>query len=148
VAGTAPPAPDWPEGPAKTVKHAKGKPAVVPATAVQTPNPPYVKKPWYNPAGWFDKEEYANFTGEPVRQDLTDPPSGYRIPSPDQPYGINPDKKPGSRPTMANPTGQAGQTAATAQTGQAVPAAQTGQTAPTAPTAPTVQTGPNGQPGK
>jgi hypothetical protein len=59
-----------------------------------------VKKPWYNPAGWFDKEEYANFAGEPVRQNLTDPPAGYRIPSPDQPYGISPEKK------SYKPTGQ------------------------------------------
>jgi hypothetical protein len=60
---------------------------------VQTPNPPFQKKPWYNPAGWFSKEEYASFGGEPVRGDLTEPPAGYRIPSPDQPYGISPDKK-------------------------------------------------------
>ena len=45
--------------------------------------------------GWFDREEYANFTGEPVRRDLTDPPAGYRIPSPEQPYGINPNKTSG-----------------------------------------------------
>jgi hypothetical protein len=99
VLGTAPAA-DWPKDPAKSVKHTKAKPGIVPATAVQTPNPPVVKKPWYNPAGWFDKEEYANFAGEPVRQNLTDPPAGYRIPSPDQPYGISPEKK------SYKPTGQ------------------------------------------
>jgi hypothetical protein len=39
------------------------------------------------------KEEYATFTGEPSRESLTDPPPGYRTPSPDQPYGIAPEKK-------------------------------------------------------
>jgi hypothetical protein len=85
---------DWPKDPANQVKRAKPKQAIVPDSSVQTPNPPYEKKPWYNPAGWFDKTEYAIFAGEPVRQDLTDPPAGYRVPSPQQPYGINPDKKP------------------------------------------------------
>lgn len=90
----AAPAADWPVNAKKPRKHTSAKPPLVPDTAVQTPNPPFVKKPWYNPAGWFDKEEYASFRGEPMRQSLTDPPAGYRIPSPDEPYGINPDKKP------------------------------------------------------
>ncbi len=42
---------------------------------------------------WFKKEEYATFTGEPARTTLTDPPPGYLTPSPDQPYGIAPEKK-------------------------------------------------------
>lgn len=88
-----PPAADWPQDPAQLHKRAKAKSGVVPGTAVQTPNPPFEKKPWYNPTGWFNKEEYGTFAGEPVRTDLTDPPAGYRIPSPDQPYGIGPDKK-------------------------------------------------------
>ncbi len=96
------PAPDWPTDPAKRRKHSKATQAVVPDTAVQTPNPPVEKKPWYNPAGWFSKEEYANFTGEPVRKDLTDPPAGYRVPSPEQPYGISPDKKPGKTAATAS----------------------------------------------
>jgi len=83
----------WPKGTAKTIQHARSKNEVVPSTAVQTPNPPFQKKPWYNPAGWFSKEEYASFGGEPVRQNLTEPPAGYRVPSPDQPYGISPEKK-------------------------------------------------------
>jgi hypothetical protein len=88
--------PDWPTNPVKrSSKSSKNKEVVVPNTAVQTPNPVIQKKPWYNPMGWFDKEEYANFAGEPVRKNLTDPPAGYRVPSPDQPYGIGPDKKPG-----------------------------------------------------
>ncbi len=98
-----PPVPDWPKDPNTPGKRAKIKPGVVPDTAVQTPNPPVAKKPWYNPMGWFDKEEYANFKGEPVREDLTDPPAGYRVPSPDQPYGIGPEQKPGkTKPTSSD----------------------------------------------
>jgi hypothetical protein len=40
----------------------------------------------------FDKEkpaEGAKFLREPPRATLTQPPSGYRTPSPDQPYGMN-----------------------------------------------------------
>ena len=33
-------------------------------------------------------EDYAQFTGEPPRTDLTEPPPGYQTPSPDQPYGV------------------------------------------------------------
>lgn len=101
TAGAAP-APDWPKDTGKPHKTSKNKAAVIPDTAVQTPNPVVVKKPWYDPSGWFDREEYAKFVGEPVRQNLTDPPAGYRIPSPDQPYGIGPDKKAGK--TQASPT--------------------------------------------
>jgi hypothetical protein len=97
VADPAAPAANWPSGSARTIKHAKSKTEVIPATAVQNPNPPYEKKPWYNPMGWFSKEEYGTFAGEPVRQDLTEPPAGYRVPSPEQPYGISPDKK--TKPT-------------------------------------------------
>jgi hypothetical protein len=109
VAESPAPAAGWPTGTAKTVKHAKSKTDVDPATAVQTPNPPFQKKPWYNPAGWFSKEEYATFAGEPVRQDLTEPPAGYRIPSPEQPYGISPDKKatkPTAQDLMVSPVSQ------------------------------------------
>ena len=102
----------WPRGAARPVKHARAKNEVIPETAVQTPNPPFQKKPWYNPAGWFSKEEYASFNGEPVRQDLTEPPAGYRVPSPTQPYGIGPDKK-GAKPTaqdmMMSPVTSQGQ---------------------------------------
>jgi hypothetical protein len=39
--------------------------------------------------GIFGKsEERATFTGEPPRTTLTQPPTGYRTPSPSQPYGI------------------------------------------------------------
>jgi hypothetical protein len=42
---------------------------------------------------WLKQEQYATFTGEPARASLTDPPPGYQTPSPDQPYGIAPEKK-------------------------------------------------------
>jgi hypothetical protein len=38
--------------------------------------------------GAKDKEESAQFTGEPPRNSLTDPPAGYRTPSAAQPYGV------------------------------------------------------------
>jgi len=99
---SAVPTSDWPTDRAKRPKNSKATQAIVPETAVQTPNPPVEKKPWYNPMGWFDKEEYANFAGEPVRKNLTDPPAGYRVPSPEQPYGIGPDKKPGKAAASAS----------------------------------------------
>jgi hypothetical protein len=43
--------------------------------------------------GLFDKmfhgknNDVAKFTGEPARTSLTEPPTGYQTPSPDQPYG-------------------------------------------------------------
>jgi hypothetical protein len=41
---------------------------------------------------WGQKEEYGTFTGEPVRESLTQPPVGYRTPSSAQPYGVGKDK--------------------------------------------------------
>jgi len=35
-----------------------------------------------------DDDSKAQFTGEPPRTELTDPPPGYQTPSPDQPYGV------------------------------------------------------------
>jgi hypothetical protein len=49
-----------------------------------------------------NKSEYATFTGEPSRTSLTDPPSGYLTPSPDQPYGIGPEQKKYKVPTVAD----------------------------------------------
>jgi hypothetical protein len=87
------PVPDWPRDPATPRSKQSKTDAVVPGTGpIQTPNPP-VDKHWYNPVSWFSKEEYGTFTGEPVRADLTDPPAGYRVPSPSQPYGISPEGK-------------------------------------------------------
>ena len=82
-----PPVPDWPTN-APSHKRAQVKPGIVPDTAVQTPNPQNIGKPWYDPLGLFHHEEYGTFAGEPVRQNLTDPPAGYRIPSPNEPYGV------------------------------------------------------------
>jgi hypothetical protein len=39
--------------------------------------------------GLADKSETATFVREPRRNALTDPPTGYRTPSPAQPYGID-----------------------------------------------------------
>lgn len=41
---------------------------------------------------WAPKEEYTAFTGEPARSSLTEPPPGYRTPSPAQPYGVGREK--------------------------------------------------------
>ena len=35
-----------------------------------------------------DDQQTAQFTGEPARSSLTDPPPGYQTPSPGQPYGL------------------------------------------------------------
>lgn len=48
-----------------------------------------------------NKPEYATFTGEPQRANLTDPPPGYLTPSPDQPYGVGPEHKKYEVPTVA-----------------------------------------------
>ena len=43
--------------------------------------------------GWFaPSEEYTTFSVEPRRGALTEPPSGYRTPSPHQPYGVGKEK--------------------------------------------------------
>jgi hypothetical protein len=47
---------------------------------------------WNSVTGIFSKDkqmETAKFLREPARDALTDPPTGYRTPSPDQPYGVN-----------------------------------------------------------
>jgi hypothetical protein len=49
---------------------------------------------------WIKQEDYGTFTGEPPRVSLTDPPPGYQTPSPDQPYGIVPEKKIYRPPTL------------------------------------------------
>jgi hypothetical protein len=41
---------------------------------------------------WGQKEEYGTFTREPPRSALTEPPPGYRTPSPNQPYGVGKEK--------------------------------------------------------
>jgi len=41
---------------------------------------------------WGPSEEYTTFSGEPSRGSLTEPPRGYRTPSPHQPYGVGKEK--------------------------------------------------------
>jgi len=41
-----------------------------------------------NMFGNADSRNAVHFTGEPQRNALTDPPAGYQIPSPAQPYGV------------------------------------------------------------
>jgi hypothetical protein len=111
VAGL-PPAANWPnDSGAKPPKHVRSKsppaaPAATTAAAdgsappgqngqpapARVPNPTAEKTSIWNPKTWFSREEYATFTTEPPREDLTDPPAGYRVPSPDQPYGVGPDR--------------------------------------------------------
>jgi len=107
-----PPAPDWPkDADNKPHKHVRPKTAAVspeagaaagqpgqPAQADQAaatprvPNPTVEKTSVWNPKTWFSREEYATFATEPPREDLTDPPAGYRTPSPTQPYGLGPER--------------------------------------------------------
>ena len=144
VAAAAAPTPDWPQDPkVKPRKHRKANvpPAAPNGTTVQTaPPPPFEKKAWYNPATWFNQEEYATFTGEPARDSLTDPPTGYRTPSPDHPYGIGPDKK--AKPKTANAT------AAPAGTQAAPPAAPQPETPSAAQPVTPPATQPENQTGK
>ncbi|MGN6571861.1 MAG: hypothetical protein ACTHLO_10640 [Pseudolabrys sp.] len=49
------------------------------------------------------QERSVRFTGEPARTSLTQPPSGYQTPSPDQPYG---EGKSDSAPKAADATDQ------------------------------------------
>ena len=134
------PAADWPVDARKSRKRTVNKPGVVPDTAVQTANPQWQKKPWYNPMGWFSREEYASFPGEPVRQNLTDPPAGYRIPSPEQPYGISPEKKSGKKVAGDGTTVQTGKQGAD-QNPQAAPQQPAPQSAAPQPAAPPSQPG-------
>ena len=121
-AAELPPAANWPnDTAAKPPKHVRSKsppPAPAPAPAAtaaadgstppgqagqpapasqanasaRVPNPAPEKTSIWNPKTWFSREEYTTFAGEPPRDDLTDPPTGYRTPSPDQPYGVGPDR--------------------------------------------------------
>jgi len=97
-AGNAAPANDGTAGPAKD---RNDLPPGAPTQQGGQSNPPTAKKRIFS-FDWFKKEEYATFTGEPARTSLTDPPSGYLTPSPDQPYGISPEKKQNKVPTIAD----------------------------------------------
>jgi hypothetical protein len=134
---SAAPANDWPVDARRPQKRAVTKPGVVPDTAVQTANPQWQKKPWYNPMGWFTREEYASFPGEPTRQTLTDPPAGYRIPSAEQPYGISPEKKSGKKVAGDGTTVQTGKQGVEQNAQQTVPQQPAPQAVPQQPPAPT-----------
>jgi hypothetical protein len=59
------------------------------------------KSIWNLDALWGrNKEEYGTFVREPARSSLTEPPPGYRTPSPAQPYGVGKEKY---TPTAINP---------------------------------------------
>jgi hypothetical protein len=64
-------------------------------------NPTTQKKSFFN-FDWAKKEQYATFTGEPARDNLTDPPPGYRTPSADQPYGIGKERSTYKIPTLSD----------------------------------------------
>ncbi len=120
ITSTAPPAPNWPVDPEiKARAAAKADDRVsphgdyvtelsrplrpdelnvrsvnAPGTNDQsTPSELGAKKPGIFSFDWLKQEDYGTFTGEPPRVSLTDPPPGYQTPSPDQPYGIVPEKK-------------------------------------------------------
>jgi len=144
-----PTAADWPVDDKRKHTKAKPKPPSENAPPVMAnPNPTVRPKTWYNPATWFNKEEYGAFTGEPTRADLTDPPSGYRTPSPDQPYGIGPEDKkarkkiggdgtpvqtsttPAAPPQTSTPQGSTAQGSAPPQTATAQASAPTSLSPP------------------
>jgi len=62
----------------------------VPATGFQNSTRPTPKESFGLFGHMFAKDEpdYASFTGEPPRTELTEPPLGYQTPSPDQPFGV------------------------------------------------------------
>jgi hypothetical protein len=81
-----------------------GAPAAGGGTATASADGTEVPRPKKSIFGFsfFNKEEYATFTGEPARTSLTDPPPGYQTPSPDQPYGVGPEHKQYKVPTIAD----------------------------------------------
>lgn len=128
IATDRPPAPNWPQDPdVKKHQASKKEPVHVEGDRVIDEGRPLrpdelipkgkggsaaASSPGIEPKGgnhfltfdWFKKEEYGTFTGEPPRASLTDPPPGYQTPSPDQPYGIPPDRKPGKASTLTERT--------------------------------------------
>ena len=126
------PGADWPKDAASQPhRHIRSKPSPAPASAANAapaggnapaaqpgqttqagpagalppaPNPPVHARSIWNPKTWFNREEYATFTGEPARDELTDPPAGYRTPSPDQPYGVGPERKKAGENQPQTPT--------------------------------------------
>ena len=82
-------------------QHAAGETGIKPGQTVETSTQLRPDELGYRGGLWSDfvglgstfaKEkpaEGAKFLREPGRANLTDPPNGYRTPSPDQPYGLN-----------------------------------------------------------
>jgi hypothetical protein len=124
VSSNGPPAPNWPVDPEVKARAAVKKDRVSPhpdyVTDSSRPlrpdelNVSAVNTPGSNDQSdvrddrktsilnfdWLKQEDYGTFTGEPRRASLTDPPPGYQTPSPDQPYGIVPEKKIYKPPTL------------------------------------------------
>ena len=122
---SGPPAPNWPVDPEITARAAgkrddsvRPRPDYVTDSSrplrpseLNAVNPPGTndqssaselgaKKPGLFSFDWLKQEDYGTFTGEPPRVSLSDPPPGYQTPSPDQPYGIVPEKKIYRPPTL------------------------------------------------
>jgi len=94
-------------GPSGQAPPPQGGQAAAPAqtgSVARVPNPTPQSSSWWNPKSWFSREEYATFATEPAREDLTDPPAGYRTPSPDQPYGVGPERKKKNAEQPGTPT--------------------------------------------
>jgi hypothetical protein len=70
-----------------------GRNVAPPGTPEQTSPTELGEKKSFFSFDWLKKNDHATFTGEPPRVSLTDPPPGYQTPSPDQPYGLQPDVK-------------------------------------------------------
>jgi hypothetical protein len=92
------PHPDWASESDRALRPDElnvGRKVTAPDQRPGTPDPssptPTAKKGLFS-FDWAKKEQYATFTGEPARGSLTDPPPGYLTPSPDQPYGVGPEK--------------------------------------------------------
>jgi hypothetical protein len=58
---------------------------------------------WFNTVAasfGMQRPETAPFTGEPPRTTMTEPPSGYQTPSPNQPYGLGVEWQKAKAPTL------------------------------------------------
>lgn len=105
------PAPNWPQDPDNSGRQSDGKKSDAKGAALQgdarrmraavappgigeqsTPSQRGEEEKSIWSFEWLKTDERGTFTGEPPRASLTDPPHGYLTPSPDQPYGITPEK--------------------------------------------------------
>jgi hypothetical protein len=69
------------------VNHANTEPSSAPGNPL-SPNELGYKGGLFGEMFHDRSEDFARFTGEPPRSELTEPPPGYQTPSPEQPYGI------------------------------------------------------------